>query len=324
MSKKKFINGTHLEGYVYDHALTLKTVTNQDSKNFGTEFINGKLSIATDAELLNVVDVYFTYVTATTKNGGANATFNLLMSLIEGKAGTVMANGKDNALKVRIDSAIALNEWYNFKEEGAPLVSTKRNVGGFVHQTSEFDPDPAKHSTFELDMVITSVIRKEADPEKEIPEREIVKGYIFDFRGAVMPVEFTVMEDGIAPEGALDYFENLGASSKSPVFTKVQGQQISRTIVRRKEEPSAFGAPIIKETRTTQKDMVITWASPETYDWDNEDTILASELAEKLAEREVYLATEKKRQEDYQKNKGNAITASKTNAAAPAASDYNF
>lgn len=54
MSKKSFINQTHLEGYVYEHKLEDK-VSGPNSKNPGTSFINGTLSIATDDELLNVV-----------------------------------------------------------------------------------------------------------------------------------------------------------------------------------------------------------------------------------------------------------------------------
>lgn len=51
---KKFINQTHCEGYVYESNLELK-VSGPNSKNPGTEFINGTLSVATDDELLNVI-----------------------------------------------------------------------------------------------------------------------------------------------------------------------------------------------------------------------------------------------------------------------------
>lgn len=54
MSKQTFINQSHLEGYVYEHNLELRTA-GEKSKNPGVEFINGTLSIATDDELLNVV-----------------------------------------------------------------------------------------------------------------------------------------------------------------------------------------------------------------------------------------------------------------------------
>lgn len=323
MAKKNFINTTHIEGYLYEHDLK-KKVTGPNSKAPGTEFINGKISVATDEDLLNVVDVHFTYVTASTKNGKPNATFNLLNSIIEGTAGTVMKDGKENAIKVRIDSALTLNEWYDERTEGKPLISTKRNEGGFVHQTQELTDKLEDRATFETDMVITGVTRKEADPEKDLSDRVTLKGYVFNFRGEVKPMEYSVYEP-YAPAGALDYFENLGATGKSPVFTKVQGRQISRTIVKRKEEASAFGDVRVIETTSSQRDFVVTWAQAEPYEWDSEESILASELANKLAEREVYLADIKKRQDEYRASKGNALAgATPVSVAAPAKGEYDF
>lgn len=324
MAKKNFINTTHIEGYLYEHDLK-KKVSGPNTKNPGTEFINGTISIATDDEMMNVVNVHFTYVTASTKNGKPNATFNLLDSVINGTAGTVMKDGKDKAIKVRVDSALDLNEWYDERTEGKPLVSVKRNEGGFVHQTQELKEKAEDRATFETDMVITGATRKEADPEKDLPERVTIKGYVFNFRGDVKPMEYTVYEP-YAPAGALDYFENLGATGKSPVFTKVQGCQISRTVVKRKEEASAFGDTRIVETTTSQRDFVVTWAQAEPYEWDAEESILASELATKLSEREVYLADVKKRQDEYRATKGNALAqgATPTAVSAPAKGDYDF
>ena len=45
-------------------------------------------------------------------------------------------------------------------------------------------------------------------------------------------------------------------------------------------------------------------------EWDSEATILASELASKMTERETYLATLKQRQEDYKASKNNDSVAS--------------
>lgn len=317
--KKVMTNKVHVEGYLFEHKLTEK-VSGPNSKNPGTEFINGTISIATDDEMLNVIDVHFSYVTATTKNGGANTTYNVLKAIIDGKIGSVMEHGKENAGKLRIDTAIDLNEWYDAKNDNQ-LVSLKRNEGGFVHQTSEL-ADESQRATFDVDMVITGVKRIEADPEKETPEKVNVKGYIFDFRKAVLPVEFSVYEPH-APSVALDYFESLGATGKSPVFTRVQGKQISRTVIKKKEEESAFGGTIIKETRTSERDFVINWAAVEPYEWDTEESILASELAEALAQREIHLANEKKRQDEYRMNKNNALARSNATSA-PAKSDYDF
>lgn len=314
---KRMNNSAHIEGYVYEHKLELKE-SGPNSKNPGTEFISGTLGIATDDELLNVVQVHFTYVTAVTSKGKPNNTFNVLQSIIDGRIGSIMEHGKENAGKVRIDSAIGLNEWY---DKDGKLVSVRRNEGGFIHQTQELN-DPKKRATFDVDMVITNVHRVEADEERNTPEKVIVKGCIFDFRNSLLPVEFSVYQP-YAPAAALDYFENLGASSKTPVFTHLQGVQVSRTVVKRIEEESAFGEPIIKETKSSQRDMVINWASPETYEWDAEETLLATEFSEVIAAREVYLADVKRRQDEYQASRGNAL-ARKSTAAAPAKGEYNF
>lgn len=319
--KKKMINATHIEGYVYEHKLE-KKVSGENSKNPGTEFINGILRIATDDEMLNVVDVHFSYVTETTRNGKANSTYGVLLNIIEGKIGSVMEHGKENAGKLRIDSAIGLNEWYDNNTAGHPLVSVKRNEGGFVHVTQEL-AEEKNRSTFDTDIIITSATRVEADEERDLPEKVVVKGYIFDFRGALLPVEFSVYVP-YSPASALDYFENLGASSSSPVFTRVQGVQVSKTVIRKVEEESAFGDAKIKEVRNSQRDFVINWAQPYIYEWDSEETLLVSELNEKMAAREVALAEIKKRQDEYQATKGNALGGTSTSTSAPAKGEYKF
>lgn len=311
---KKMKNESHVEGYVYEHKLEMKK-SGPNSKNPGTEFISGILSVATDDELLNVVQTHFTYVTAVTAKGKPNNTFNVLQSIINGKIGSVMEHGKENAGKVRIDTAIGLNEWYDKDDK---LVSIRRNEGGFVHQVQELC-EPKSRATFNTDMVITNVRRIEADEERNTPEKVVVKGCVFDFRNALLPVEFSVYEPH-APAKALDYFENLGASSSNPVFTRVQGIQVSRTIVRKIEEENAFGEAIVKESRSSQRDLVINWAQPEIYEWDSEDTLLASEFAEMISNREVHLAEIKRRQDEYQASRGNALTG----GATPAKGDYNF
>ena len=311
--KKNLVNNTHIEGYVYEHKLE-KKVSGDNSKNPGTEFINGTLSIATDDDMLNVVQVHFTYVTEVTAKGKSNASYGVLMNIIEGKIGSVMEHGKENAGKVRIDSALDLNEWYDTRTAGNPLISVKRNEGGFIHTTQELNSENQR-ATFEVDMVITGATRMDEDAERNQPEKVVVKGCIFNFRKALLPVEFTVLN----PK-AMDYFENLGASTKAPVFTKLSGQQVSKTIVKTIEEESAFGEASVKEVRNTQRDFVITWAQAAPYEWDSEDTLLASELSEMIAAREVYLADVKKRQA----NKGGAFSAAPAASASPAKGEYKF
>lgn len=305
---KNMINRSHIEGVLYEHDLQ-KRVTGENSKNPGTEFIMGTVSIATDNEKTNIVPVHFTYVTATTAKGNANATFTVLSDIIDGKLGSIMG-GSTNPVALRIDSAIGLNEFYSDRNGTEELVSAKRNEGGFVHTTATVAEDEKTRNTFEVDMLITNVRVVEADEEKNLPAKAIIKGAIFDFRKALLPVEFSATNPN-----AMAYFEGLGATNKEPVFTRVKGRQVSETITRKITEESAFGEPSVREVTSSRKDWVVTWAQGDPYVWDDESTITAAELTEAMANREVYLAGVKQRQDEYKASKGQATTAAPTKAA---------
>lgn len=308
---KKMINRTKIEGYLYQHTLELKE-SGPNSKNPGTQFISGNVDIATDEAMTNVVTVHFTYTTATTGSGKTNATFNVLKDIIDNKLCNVMAHGADNAAKLSIDSAIGLNEFYSDRNGTEELVSAKRNEGGFVRVVSSLNEDENMRNTFDCDMVITQTRLIEADEEKNLPEKLILKGAIFDFRNSLLPVEFSVLNPN-----AISYFEGLGVSSTSPVFTRLQGRQISEIITRTVTQESAFGAPIVKNYSSTRKDYVITWAAAEPYAWDDEESITANEMKEVMANRETYLATLKSRQDEYKASRNQA-------PATPAQGGFNF
>ena len=176
----------------------------------------GNLNIATDSACTNIIPVHFTYVTAVTSKGKANTTFGILKDIIDEKGGTVMKVGADKAGKVRIDSAIGLNEFYSDRNGTDELVSVKRNEGGFVHIVNTISPDEKTHNTFEADMVITGVTRTEGDEEKGTKDKVKVRGVIFDFRKAILPIDFSIIN-----EKGMNYFEGLEASPKTPVFIKL-------------------------------------------------------------------------------------------------------
>ena len=125
---RKAINNEKIEGRVYQHNLTIKTVQNQTSANYGKEFISGNLEIAVDEEGLNVIPVHFTYVVETTNSGNKNQTYANLKKIIDDNK-TWITVGKDEAQKVRINTAIDLNDFYTQDDN---LVSVKTNEGGFV------------------------------------------------------------------------------------------------------------------------------------------------------------------------------------------------
>lgn len=313
----KNTNKTHIEGILYQHSL-VKKVSGENSKKPGTEFITGTIDIATDDACLNIVSVHYTYETATRATGKANGNYTILNDILNGKLGTMMGVGKDNAAKLRIDSAIGLNDFYVNRNGVEELVSAKRNEGGFIHVvTDALTADEKLRSTFETDIVITNVRRIEADENRNLPEKVIVKGAIFDFRKTVLPVEFTAKNPH-----AMDYFESLEASPSNPVFTKVKGRQISETIITRTVEEGAFGEPSVKESRSSNKEFLITWAQGEPYAWDEEGTITAIEFKEAIAARETYLATVKQRYNDSVASR--STTSAPSAFATPKANTFNF
>jgi len=289
---KRLENKAELEGYLYDHNLQKKTVTRQESKYYGVTFISGKIDVATDDDCTNIVSVWYRFVTPTTSKGKANPAYNALVNICDGNYKTVMNSSKEEALKVRINTSIDLNEFYGTQNGTLELVSTQRYMDGFIHPVNgALNADEDRRNMFEVDMLITHCSRKPADEDRGIPEKVIVKGAIFnDYKKAVLPVEFTAFD-----EDAMNYFEDLGASSKEPVFTKLWGKQVSSTVVRRKEEETAFGGNYVREVTSTRKDFVITRALAQPYVWDDENSMTASELKEMMSNREMYLATLKQR-----------------------------
>lgn len=313
---RKTINKERIEGRLYDISqLAVKTVQNSDSEHFGQEFISGSMDIATDDDCLNIVTVRFTFMQATYKSGKANASYGVLKNLIEnGK--TVLADGKDAASLVRVDASLALNDFYIARNGEDTLVSAKTNNGSFANVISKLGEENTRN-TFECDMLINGTKYVEADPEKNIAEDYlIVKGAVFDFRNAILPVEFVVRN-----KGGMKYFESLDASPQNLVFTKVWGRINCETIVDKREEESAFGEPAVKEYSRTIREWVITGTSKPDAVYevgDSENGITADEIKKAMADREVYLAGVKKRADDYKasQNSGSAAT---TSAAAPAA-----
>ena len=310
---KKMINKVHIEGWVYDHKLTSK-VAGEKAKNPGVTFINGTVDIATDDNCLNIVTIHYSYVTPVTKQNKPNATFNALNSILTDNK-TVVKVGKENAVKVRADTSIGLNEFYSDRSGKEELVSAKRNEGGFIHiitdALSEKDTD---RNNWEADTVVTKVREIEADPERNLPAKVVISGYMFDFKNALLPVDVMAYK-----ESAQNYFLGLEASESNPTFIKLKGQQVSQVIIRTVTEESAFGdEPDVKEFKNTVRESVVTGALPP-YEWDSEESITAQEMKEALASREITKAEIKQRQDEY-----NASRSTKAPAAAATEGEYHF
>lgn len=311
---RKNENTEHIEGRVYDHELALKTVQNQQSANYGKEFIAGKLFVAVDEEGLNVIEVHYTYVTETTKAGGKNRTFGVLKKIIEENK-TWLTVGKDEAVKVKLDTALDLNDFYSSNDD--QLVSIKMNEGGFADFVTELKPE-AERNTFRVDMLINGVNRIEADEEKNIPEPyAVVRGAVFNFRNAILPMEFVIKN-----EAGMKYFEDLDATPSNPVYTKVWGRINSTTTKVERREESAFGEAAVSFVERKVKEWVITGTAKVPYDFGDEKVMTAEEVIKAIQDREIYLADKKKQNDEYKAQKA-ANTTGGFPTAAPTAPVVN-
>ena len=298
---KRMINSERVEGRVYQHNLVKKTVQNQASQNFGKEFISGNIEVAVDEEGLVVIPVHFTYVVEQTNSGNKNATYSNLEKIINGGK-TWITDGKDEALKVRIDTALAVNDFYTQDDR---LVSAKVNEGGFVSIISELGPENERN-TFTEDMLITNVTRVEADPDKNRDkDYVIVKGAVFNFRNALLPVDFIVRN----PDG-MNHFEDLNASQNEPVFTKVWGRINCGSIVNEVKEETAFGEEAVRTYERKIREWIITGASKVPYDFGDETVLTTAEVQKAMQDRELMLADTKKRRDEYQAQRAATSTQS--------------
>lgn len=306
---KKCINKVTIEGYLYQHTLALKTVQDPQSANYGKEYINGQIEIVVDEDGLNIIPVRYTYVTPTTSSGAVNRNYAVLKSIIDGGR-TWIENGKDAAMKVKCDTSFALNDFY--ANDGS-LVSQMVQEGGFISTVAELS-HPEKRNSFILDLLITSVVRREADEEKGTLEHCEIRGAGFNFRNALLPMNFKLYN----PQG-MDYFEDLEASPANPVFLKVFGEIKHTTTQINRTEESAFGEAIVSSYDRKVKEWIITNASKNIYDFGDESVMTVEDVSKAMQDREVYLAGVKKRADDYKASKN-----SPTPAVAPAASTATF
>lgn len=302
---KKIINTVRVEGRIYQHDLTVKTVKNEQSENFGKEFITGTLEVAVDEEGLNVVPIFYRYVTETTRSGSKNNTFAALKKIIdEGKVW--ITDGKENAMMVRLDTAAALNDFY---PQNGDLVSVKRAEGGFVTIVNKICEEGIDRHKFNTDMLITSVIRIDPENQEESPYVTL-RGAIFNFRNDILPIDFIVRN----PEG-MNYFESLGVSSKTPVFTRVWGQINSTTKREKKEDVSAFGESAVSYTEKKVKEWVVTGTQPQIYEYGDENVLTENDVTTAMQNREVMLAEIKRNSEEWRANQVSTNTGAFANGA---------
>lgn len=304
---KKIVNSVHLEGYLYGHTLEKRTA-GENAKNPGAEFIRGNLDILTDGEL-NVVPVSFSYVPPKFKSGAANATYTTLLNIIENGDGKTYLDCGTEAMKIKVDSALGVNDFYNNDEE---LVTYQMTDGGFVHAVPTFSDD---RNSFNVDVLLTGAVFKEADEERGTEDHLVLSGATFNFAKRLLPVSFVVKDSG-----GMKYFESMDISSKNPVFIKLWGEIVSSTIETQHVEESAFGEPAVKTTVRRLREWVVVGAAKEPYDFGDEAVLTEKEVQAAVADRETYLAGVKKNHDEYVASKASGSGGTKT----PSDSGFSF
>lgn len=312
--RQKMINQVTIAGRLYQHDLQLKTVQNEASANKGMEFMSGTIEVATDDECTNIVPIHYTYIPRLTKKGSVDSRFIALQNIMNG-AKCVVADGVDAAMKLKVQSNLGLNDFYNNNDE---LVSAKRNESGFITVLSTLDGE--ERNKFTMDMVIAQATDVEANEERNIPAHVRLRGYVFDFRNATLPVEFMVVN-----EQGMKYFSDL--VEDGPVFTKVWGHQDYKTIKTVQKSEAAFGEDEVTTYDRKKRDWIVTGTQKMTYEFDDESADLTpEELKAKIADREVYLAEVKKRADEWkaQRDGGFANNAAAAPKATVAAGGFSF
>lgn len=310
--RQTVINREDIEGRLYDFDLSVKEVQNQASKFFGKSFIAGTLSIATDEDGLNVLDVHYTFITEVTGNNKVDSRYAALKRIMEtGK--TWVKDGKDAATKLKINSSGALNDFYPQGQD--ELVSQQRNESGFITFLSTLNPDGVNRHKFTFDTLITRVEVKE--PENA-PAYAQIRCAIFNWRKDILPWTLVARDPA-----AIDYFESLGVNEGEPVFTQVWGEIVNTTQKIKKTVESAWGTPQVEYSERTAKEWVVTGAKPEPYGFGDVSNITAEEVKEALAKRNIYLEDVKARAKQYYAER-NAIPSAPTPAPANAIPQGGF
>lgn len=307
--KQKIFNQVTIVGYLYQHSLEIKTVTEPTSENYGKPYIRGTIEVATDEDGLNVIPVRFRYVAPTYKDKRPNETYNVLQSIIEG-APTWIENGKEAAAKVKCDSTFALNDFYDRNDQ---LVSAMVQEGGFVNFVNQLPP-LNKRNNFTVDLLITNVNRTEADEERNIKEDFCtVRGGTFNYQRELLPLTFKITN----PQG-MTFFEDLDVSSSNPVFLKVWGDVINKTISVERFEESAFGEAAVTSYERKVKEWIITGSAKAPYEYGDENVLTENEVVEAMQKRQVHLAEIKQRQDEYKASQAANGFATPAPAAMPA------
>ena len=307
MAKTNWINNVHVEGYVFNHTLQQRV-----AQRTGITYISGEINVATDNKAMNVVPVRFIYVTEKYSQSKQDNPNYAVLTQIMNDNRTFEAVGT-SAMKVRIDGSIYVDDFFT---AAGQLASPKRIQASFIHFMNDGQEIAAQPTKFETEMLIENVEYKENNNGDYLD----VKGYVFNFRGDILPVSFSARS-----AQAIKYFQ----AQDYPMLTKVWGKIDSTTIERKVEVESAFGDPAVNVTTQTLRFWEITGASPAPMEYPSDGILTDDEVVAKLAERNDRLNDLMHRWEENKAAKanpfgGNVVKPVASNASPTSPYDFKF
>lgn len=314
--RDKWTNNVDVEGYVFSiggNGKLFEGTTGPDSKRPNTDYISGTVNICTDEEGINIVPVRFNFVTEKWSSGKDNDTWKVLKEIIN--TGNTWENvGKDNAIKVRLQCNVGVND---FLGRDGNMVEAKSIDCSFAHFANNGFGE--KRNDFKMDMVIAATTMQEVEDGEDYLT---LRGYTFNFRNDAIPVTLTVRD-----KGGIKYFEDADISNANPMVTTIWGKIVSSTQKIEHEVESAWGAPQVEYTTRTLRSWEVIGCSPEPMEWDDESTITLAEFKKCMQDRETQKAEAKARQEarQNQNSAGFPTAGSENKTTSPtAAADFKF
>lgn len=318
---RNFKNDVWVEGYVFNiggNGKLFENTTGPESKRPNTDYISGTVNICTDEEGINIIPVRFNFVTEKWSSGKDNDTWKVLKEIIN--TGKTWENvGKDNAIKVRLQCNVGVND---FLGRDNKMIEAKSIDCSFAHFANNGFSE--KRNDFKIDMVIAATSLQEVENGDDYLN---LRGYTFNFRNDAIPVTLTVRD-----KGGIKYFENADISNANPMVTTIWGKIVSSTQKVEREIESAWGAPQVEYTTRTLRAWEVIGCSPEPMEWDDESTITLAEFKECMQNREIQKAEAKARQEARQNqnsagfpsNKDDDLPFGKPNSSPTSATDFKF
>lgn len=291
--KNQIVNKAVIAGKLFSFKLEKKTVSKQGD-NFGKEFIRGEIDIQTDEEGLNVVPIYYNFITPTfSKSGKKDSRYDILEEIINTKA-SVEEVGPEKAMILSTSGSIGVNDYYDINNT-KQIVSQTRVENAFINKITAIPEDESKRNEFTLDAILNNVKVIEEDEEKGIDKTYIeISGATFDFRKALIPITFTLRD----PDG-IDFILGMDLSSKNPFFTKIWGMIRNATIKIPHTEEAAWGPAKVTYTTKIEREYLISGLNGSGYGFGDEDSITENELKTIIQNREVHLAEVKQQREQY-------------------------